>query len=173
MDQERRARMIRAMPKRKFRDLSADETERLCQLNDKLISAEKWIHQRQQQCLSAYYAAGGVKNHRFSDDLIEDVDVEATVMCLLREDHPEYKPDDDNIVAELDASLLFGEPWNEGFSFDELASGAEIPQLAHMRLCWLFHDLLDHVLHRDWDRALSVGGLWIEVKLIQQRIVSW
>ena len=173
MDQERRARMIRTMPERVFQDLDTDEIARLCLLNDKLISAEKWILQRQQQCLSAYYAAGGVKNHRSGDDLIEDVDVEATVGCLLREDHPEYKTDDDNIVAKLDASLLFGDPWSEGFSFDELAGGAEIPRLAHVKLCWLFHDLLDHVLHRDWDRALSVGGLWIEVKLIQQRIVSW
>jgi hypothetical protein len=173
MGKERPAGTIRNMPKRVFRDLNTDEIARLCVLNDKLIGAEKWIHQRQQQCLSAYYAAGGVKNHRFSDDLIEDVEVEATVGCLLRENHPGYNPDDDNIVAKLDAALLFREPWDEGFSFDELAGGASIPHLANVKLCWLFHDLLDHVLHRDWDRALSVGGLWIEVKLIQQRIASW
>jgi hypothetical protein len=161
-----------ARAKRVLADLSADEIARLRLLNDKLIDAERWIHQRAQQCISAYYAAGGKKKHRIDSSSYEDVEIEAKVTCVLREDHPEFSHDD-NIVAELDASTLFIEPFEEGFSFSEFGAAGNMPPLSEIRLCWLFHDLVDHVVHRDWNKALDVGGLWIDVKLAQQLMVSW
>lgn len=130
-------------------------------------------HERAERALTAYYAAGGVRNHRFNDDLLEDVDVDAKVMCILRADHPGSREDEDNIVAELNASMLLIEAWEEGFSFSEFGGAGKLPPLVDVRLCWLFHDLVDHVLHRDWDRVLDIGGVWIDVNLMQQRIVSW
>jgi hypothetical protein len=161
--------------KRELRDLSVDELSRIRELNGKLTEAEHWIRQRAQQSLSAYYAAGGVKRHRFDPQLTEDVEIEAKVTCILRADHTDFKDDDDNIVAELDASVLLIEECAEDFrltNWDELHAGVEHP-LTDVHFCYLFHDLFDHKNRRDWDSTLMVGELWIDVTLIQQRMVSW
>jgi SAM-dependent methyltransferase len=68
--------------------LQADETARLIALDDQLVAAETWIYERARQALTAYYAAGGVKHHRHSNNLIEDVGIEAKVTCVLRAGHP-------------------------------------------------------------------------------------
>ncbi|MGF6635225.1 hypothetical protein [Paraburkholderia sp. MM6662-R1] len=161
--------------KRKLSDLSTDELTAIRALNQQLTDTEYWIHQRAQQCLSAYYAAGGVRRHRFDNELQEDVEVEAKVTCVLRTDHPDFKADNDNIVTELDASILLIEECANDLrltNWDELHAGAEHP-LTDVHFCYLFHDLFDHKNRGDWDRTLMVGGLWIDVTLIQQRLVSW
>jgi hypothetical protein len=53
------------------------------------------------------------------------------------------------------------------------SAAGELPPLVNVRLCALFHDLVHHMLHRDWHRALDIGEIWIDVKLVQQRIVAW
>ncbi|MGF6859276.1 hypothetical protein [Paraburkholderia sp. CI3] len=161
--------------KRKLTDLSTGELSRIRELNQQLTDAEYWIRQRAQQCLSSYYAAGGVRRHRFDNHLQEDVEIEAKVTCVLRAGHPDFKADDDNIVAELDASILLIEECAEDLrltNWDELHAGAEHP-LTDVHFCYLFHDLFDHKNRGDWDRTLMVGGLWIDVTLTQQRMLSW
>jgi hypothetical protein len=161
--------------KRQLVDLNADELSRIRALNQKLSDAEHWIRERAQQCLAAYYKAGGVKNHHVDPHLSEDVEIEAKVACILREDHPDFKADDDNTMAQLDGSFLVLEVCDEDFSmtnWNELGAGDDHP-LTDVHFCYLFHDLFDHILRRDWDRTLAVGGLWIDVSLIQQRMLSW
>lgn len=161
--------------KRQLEDLSAHELSRIRTLNAQLSEAEVWVRQRARQCLAAYYEAGGRKRYRFSESLREDVEVDAKITCLLREDHPDFKVDDDNILAELDASIPLIEGREEDFrltNWNELHAGDDHP-LTDVHFCHLFHDLFDHKFHADWDRILAVGGLWIDVTLIQQRMVSW
>jgi hypothetical protein len=160
--------------KRCLEELSADETARLCLLNDQLSSAEAWVKQRAKQSLTAYYTAGGAKHHRLNNNLVEDVQIEAKVTCVLRAaGHPEFREGSDNIVAELDALALPAEVPEEGFSFADFGAAGELPPLVNVQLCALFHDLVHHMLHRDWHRALDIGEIWIDVKLVQQRIVAW
>ena len=161
--------------KRKLTDLSADELSRIRVLNEKLTDAEHWIRERAQQCLAAYYAAGGVKNHHVDPHLSEDAEIEAKVACILRKDHPDFRVDDDNIVAELNASFLLVEGCEEDLrltNWSELGAVDDHP-LPDVHFCYLFHDLFDHVLRRDWDMTLAVGGLWIDVLLVQQRMLTW
>ena len=79
---------------------------------------------------------------------------------------------DDNIVAELhwgaapDKNELLDHNWNE-FKF---CDGHRLQREHH---CWLFHDLYHHVLSHDWERILDIGGIWIDVHLIQQREICW
>jgi hypothetical protein len=105
----------------------------LCLLNDQLVAAEAWIHQRARQCFEAYYAAVGLKNHRFTGELNEDVEVAANVTCVLRSDHADFDADDDNVVAELDAANLFVDAWLEGFDFAELGGAdGRLPPLSEV-----------------------------------------
>lgn len=94
------------------------------------------------------------------------------VQCVLHEDHPNWKEDDDNIVATL---LL---PWgclqesNPRWNWNEYRNWDEHPLQSEYH-CFLFHDLCDHVLKYDWAALLSIGAIWTDVILIQQRVESW
>jgi len=153
-------------------DLTEAEIARLRLLNQKLVEAEQWILLRRDQCLSDYFKAGGLRDHRYSDGLWEDVETEVVVRCILREDHPDFDEDDDNFVAELHWLDGIYDPsteitnWNK-FQFVE---GHRLQRDHH---CYLFHDLTDHVLGNHWDRILDIGGIWVDVHLIQQRGVYW
>ncbi|GAB7522597.1 hypothetical protein [Paraburkholderia sp. 2C] len=158
--------------KRRLEELSPAEIARLCLLNDRLIEAEAWIHERARQCLSAYYATRNVNRH-IQGRVIENVEIDAKVTCVLQPDHPEFREDNDCIIAELDALTRSIEVIDTQFTFAEFGAPGEQPPLADVRLCYLFHDLIDHKLDRDFDRALHIGELWIDVKLTQQRIIGW
>lgn len=103
----------------------------------KLWAAEEWIRQRHARSLEWYHGAGGLRRH--GDVLLENVETEVAVQCILREDHPGWKKDDDNIVATLllpSACLDEGNPrrnWNEYQHWD----GHPLQGEYH---CWLFHD---------------------------------
>lgn len=155
-------------------DLNAAEVSALAALNAQLADAERWVLKRSEQALQAYYLAGGVKNHQFDERLTEDVEVEAKVVCVLRADHPDSSEDDDNIVATLDATILTFVDESEGPFSDTFGTcRAAVELVREIQPCWLFHDLVSHVLDHDWDSVLSIGGLWIDVSLIQQQMRSW
>ena len=171
------ATKIRArLPKRSGRhsdELSEEEVERLHLLNRKLAEAEAWIRQRRDQCLSDYFRTGGIKDRDYVDGLWEDVEVEIKVACVLREDHPDFDEDDDNIVAELRWTSFVGivdDPVN--YNWNEFQFAPE-HRLSGDHHCYLFRDLCGHVLRCDWDKILSIGGIWIDVHLIQQRGTRW
>jgi hypothetical protein len=158
---------------RRLADMTVRELANLRLLNEKLQQAEHWIHRRAARSLFDYHKAGGLKAARLDEQNFEDVEMDATVCCLLRETHPEFNPNGDNIVARLNAGLLLAAEaelgrgnWNEVWE-------SEPHPLSDMHFCWLFHDLFDHQLKGDWNRMLDVGGLWIEVSLIQQREMYW
>ncbi|PLZ00064.1 hypothetical protein CY652_23000 [Burkholderia sp. WAC0059] len=146
-------------------------------LNRKLAEAEAWIRQRRDRCLADYYRAGGVGGRRgkhcFSDTLWEDVELEVDVTCVLRDDHPDFDEEDDNIVCELDWSSFDGivdDPVNHDWNVFQFEPGHPLGGERH---CWLFHDLVEHVLRFDWDPMLGIGGIWLDVRLIQQWGMSW
>ena len=159
--------------KRRLADMTVRELARLRILNDRLQQAEHWIHRRAARCLFDYHKAGGLKVGTVDAHTVEDVEVDATVCCVLPESHPDFEPDKDNIVATLSAGPLLVEKnelgegnWNEVWEH-------EPHPLSDMRFCWLFHDLFDHQLKGNWDRMLDVGGVWIEVTITQQRDECW
>lgn len=157
---------------REITNLNEDEIARLRLLNAKLEEAQRWIAECVDRCVADYFRSGGLHRHRHSDTLYEDFYVDAEVECVLREDHPDFDEDEDNIVATLSTTWIgTGELWPEGDNWNEFADDAAHP-LKGDRHCWLFHVLYDHKLDRDWEKVLSVGGVWIDVKLVQQRHVK-
>jgi hypothetical protein len=153
-------------------DLTEVEVARLRLLNQKLVEVEQWVLQRRDQCLRDYFKAGGVKDQRYSDELWEDIETKVKVACILRENHPDFNAEDDNIVAQLH--------WLDGI-YDRLTESTnwnafqfhDGHRLQHDHHCYLFHDLSEHVLFNDWDRMLDIGGIWVDVHLIPQRGVYW
>jgi hypothetical protein len=92
---------------------------------------------------------------------------------VLREDYPGFDEDDDNIVAELRWMSFDGivdDPATHNWNEFQCQPAHRLSGDHH---CWLFHDLYDHVLHCEWDKSLSIGGIWIDVHLIQQREMRW
>jgi hypothetical protein len=158
---------------RRLADMTVRELANLRLLNEKLQQAEHWIHRRGARCLFDYHKSGGLKAGRLDEQTFEDVEVDATVACVLRETHPDFNPNEDNIVAKLNASLLLVAEAELGRGNWNEVRESEPHPLSDMQFCWLFHDLYDHQLKRDWNRMLDVGGLWIEVSLIQQRNMCW
>lgn len=165
-----------ALPEHSRRDineLTEEEIERLRLHNRKLAEAEAWIRQRRDRCLADYYRAGGVggcgRKHCYSDELWEGVEIEVEVARVLREDHPDFDEDDENIVAELNwmpFARTVDNPENRNWNAFQFHPGHRLAGDHH---CRLFQDLYDHRLHCDWDRVLGIGTVWIDVHLIQQR----
>jgi hypothetical protein len=157
----------------KLRSLSNEELSALRLLNDKLREAETWVAKRAAQCVADYQNAGGLTRTQLDPQTFEDFCIEAKVRCLLSEAHPNFDPNEDNFVATLDAThVIRGDVEMATFNFDEVRDARPHP-LDDMHFCFLFHDLYDHTFRGDWDKTLSVGGLWVDVELVQQRIVTW
>lgn len=157
------------MPAERFSSLPREERERLRLLNEKLQATEAWIRQRHARSLEWCHGTGDFPC--IGNALREDVETEVQVWCILRKDHPGWRQDDDNVVAKLllaEGGLKANpqQNWNEYRNWD----GHPLQCEFH---CWLFHDLADHVLKYDWDALLSIGEIWTDVALIQQRIESW
>jgi hypothetical protein len=92
---------------------------------------------------------------------------------VLREDYPGFDEDDDNIVAELGWMSFDGivdDPATRNWNKFQCQPTHRLSGDHH---CWLFHDLYDHLLYCEWDKILSIGGIWIDVHLIQQREMRW
>jgi hypothetical protein len=172
---EHRGKQMAGSPsnRRRLADMTVHELARLRLLNDKLLQTENWIHRRATRCLFDYHNAGGLMRARPDAHTYEDVELDATVTCILRETHPEYKSDEDNVVAKLNAGLLLNNEdvlgnwnWNEVWE-------QEPHPLSDMHFCWLFHDLFDHQLKGNWDRMVDIGGVRVEVMMAQQREEYW
>jgi hypothetical protein len=164
------------MKKRAFEDLHEEEIDRLYILNQKLIEAEEWILARGKQCLADYLGSGGKLNHLNDDSSFEDAELEAVVRFILKDDHPDFMEDDDNFVTMLRWNLLpeigpVSKRRIRGRRYDWTFSKILFrkSRLDEFRHCRLFRDLYDHALAWDWDRMLSIGGLWIDVILTQKR----
>lgn len=155
-----------------FALLTFEERESLRLLNKKLWATEEWIRYRHARSLECYYGAGGLRRHRHSDALLEDVETEVVVQCVLREDHPDWKEDDDNAVATLLMPYGCLREHNPRLNWNEFRNWDAHP-LQDEYHCFLFHDLCDHVLEYDWEKLLSIGGIWTDVILIQQRAERW
>lgn len=153
-------------------DFSAQEIAKLSELNDWLRQTEDFIVKQSRGSYSAYIRSGGAKQHAHSAELYEDVEIDSTIHCAIGRKHPDYSTEGANVVATLDDSFI-----EDNGLFDETfraknwwESGSRMPDA--FRHCWLFHDLYDH--HSPgWDKILSIGQIWADVHLIQQRIATW
>jgi hypothetical protein len=159
-------------PPGQLSDFNGQEHGRLRTLNKQIEQAEQWIYRRSSDILTAYSLAAAQTRHADSGRLDEDVNLTATLLFLVREDHPEFRPDGDNILARIDIPIL---PPASGDEQSTHPSPGSIsgPNQRSGEWSSLLLNLYDLVLHRDMAKLLSIGALCINVALVQQQIRSW
>jgi len=170
----RQRRKRKMQDKRLPTDLGIDLNERDCRrlrlLNDELAQAEQWITRRSSEMVAAYGLA--TAQTRQTDRLDEDVELIATVLFLLRKDHPDFDHGRQGVVTRIDIPILPA-PLRED---DVHCSGARTAWPFRDRRenwCPLFLDLYERALRKDVAKALSIGTLCIDIALIQQQLRSW
>lgn len=151
-------------------DLNEQDCNRLRLLNDELMLAEKWIAQRSSEMVAAYGLATAQTRH--TDRLDEDVELIATVLFLLRKDHPDFDHGRHGVVAQIDIPIL-----PAALRADNVhCSGARTAwpfRESRENCCALFLELYERALLKDAAKVLSIGTLCIDIALIQQQLRSW
>lgn len=151
-------------------ELNKQDTNHLRLLNDELALAEKWITQRSSEMVAAYGLATAQSRH--TDRLDEDVELIATLLFLLRKDHPDCDRGRHGVVTRIDIPILPPTPCGD----DVECSGPRTTwPFRHRRGNWcpLFVDLYERALRKDMAKVLSIGRVCIDIALIQQQLRSW
>ncbi|MFM0210067.1 hypothetical protein PQQ96_21935 [Paraburkholderia sediminicola] len=156
----------------RWADLSKQEYDRLLALNEQIEQAQRWLYQRSRDMVAAYSLAAAQARHADNGSLDEDVNLIATVLFLMREDHPSFLTESDNIVARIDIPILPRASFNESSSCPDLSN---VSDPVRSRSDWnpLLLNLYERVLQRDTAKLLSIGALCIDVALIEQQLRSW
>lgn len=149
---------------------SVEESKQLHDLNAWLIKTEDFVIRHSRSAYKGYLGYGGKERAQISDDVYEDVEIESEITYAFGDKHPGFDEQGDNVIAQIfelyiEGSGLFDKEFRE---MDHREEGG--PE--GFKHCWLFHDLTDHH-DLSWDDTLSVGQIWTDVHLIQQRIVQW
>ena len=157
---------------RAFENLSKQEYDRLLTLNDQIDQAEHWIYRRSHDMVTAYSLASVRARHAGNGALDEDVNLTATLLFLVRDDHPSFLPARDNILARIDIPILPATSTDENVPYPDLST---VSDSAQRRSDWnpILVKLFEHALQRDTAKLLSVGALCINVALIEQQLRSW
>lgn len=155
-------------------DLSEADIETLLQLNQRLIDLESFLVNRaakQSELLEPRVAD--------AHDPIYDYEIEAQLDFILREDDPDYDPDDDCILTSrhFDIKRLDGERGIGDTEDHREPIRLFLRALGQNRHCYLFHDLYDHGYGVE-QTALSlrdcarVGEIWVDIQSTEQVALS-
>jgi len=155
-----------------FGNLSKQEYDRLLMLNEQIEQAEQWLYRRSRDMVTAYSLAVAQARHVGNGKLDEDVNLNATVLFLVREDHPAFLPKSDNILARINIPILPAIGTGKNSPYPDLGT---VSDSAQRRSEWnpLLLNLYERVLQRDTVKLLSIGALCIDVALIEQQLRSW
>ena len=153
-------------------NLSKLEYDRLLTLNEQVEQAEQWIYRRSRDMVTAYSLAAAQARHADNGKLDEDVNLAATMLFLVREDHPAFLPELDNILARIDIPILPATNTDERSTYPKRSTTSDGVQ---RRSDWhpLLLSVYEQVLQRDTAKLLSIGALCIDVALIEQQLRSW
>ncbi|WMY09542.1 hypothetical protein [Paraburkholderia phenoliruptrix] len=151
-------------------DFNEQDCSRLRLLNDELARAEQWITRRSSEMVAAYGLATAQTRH--TDQLDEDVELIATVLFLLRSDHPDFVPGRHGVVARIDIPILPATLREDDVHCDGTRTVWPFRDRSD-NWCPLFLDLYERALRKDTAKVLSIGTLCIDIALIQQQLRSW
>jgi len=156
----------------RWANLSKQEYDQVITLNEQIEQAEQWLYRRSRDMVTTYSLAAAQARHADNGDLDEDVNLIATLLFLLREDHPAFLPEGDNILARIDIPILPKTSTDENSPYPDLTT---ISDSAQRRSDWnpLLLNLYERVLQQDTAKLLSIGALCIDVALIEQQLRSW
>ncbi|WP_153141883.1 hypothetical protein [Paraburkholderia agricolaris] len=155
-----------------FANLSKQEYDGLAALNEQIERAEQWIYRRSRDMVTAYSLAAAQSRRNNNGKLDEDVSLIGTVLFLIRDDHPAFLPEHDNILARIDIPILPATSVEKNSSHPAPRTGSDLAQRHSDWNALLLH-LYERVLQRDTAKLLSIGALCIDVALIEQQLRSW
>jgi len=155
-------------------NLSFETIERIHRLNACLAKSAKWVEKRARRTQAAYFAGGGKTCWGQQGELREDYELEAVVKCSLGSDDPAFNPNDEygNIIAATTTNLKHKLP-NDSDALmwstrcDDY--GRYSDALKKTQLCYLFHEIWEHILHYDLESILKIGEVEINLVLWRQR----
>lgn len=153
-------------------NLSKLEYNRLLTLNEQIDQAEQWIYRRSRDMVTTYSLAVAQSRHADNGTLDEDLNLIATVLFLMHEDHPSFLAGRDNIVARIDIPILPATSAEKQSTYPDMIWTSDLVQC---RSNWnpLLLNLYENTLQRDTTKLLSIGALCIDVALIEQQLRSW
>ncbi|BEU21239.1 hypothetical protein [Paraburkholderia terrae] len=151
-------------------DLSERDCNRLRLLNDEMAQAEQWISRRSSEMVAAYGLATAQIRHTARLD--EDVELIATVLFLLRKDHPDFAPGRHRVVTRIDIPILPATLRESDANGNGTRTARPFPDRGE-DWCPLFLELYERALQKDAAKLLSIGTLCIDIALIQQQLRSW
>lgn len=156
----------------RWTNLSKHEYNQLITLNEQIEQAEQWLYRRSRDMVTAYSLASAQARHADTGKLDEGVNLIATLLFLVREDHPAFLPERDNILARIDIPILPATSADKNSPYPDLSTVSDSAQRSSD---WnpLLLNLYERVLQQDTAKLLSIGALCINVALIEQQLRSW
>ena len=151
-------------------DVRKLELNRFSMLNEQLVQAEQWIDRRSREMVAAYGLAAAQGRH--GERIDEDVELVATVLFLLREDHPDFLQGQHNVVTRIDIPILPATNQRENVSRNDIRTASPFPDVS-VKWCSMFLNLYERALQGDTVKLLSIGALCINVAFVQQQLRSW
>lgn len=149
---------------------SEQDCSRLRLLNDELAQVEQWITRRSSEMVAAYGLATAQTRH--TDRLDEDVELIATVLFLIRKDHPDFEPGRHRVVTRIDIPILPATLREDDVHCNSTRTAWPFRDRRE-NWCQLFLELYERALQKDTAKVLSIGTLCIDIALIQQQLRSW
>lgn len=148
-------------------DVDSAEVPRLLALNQRLKDITTHLHEVVSDVTPKMEA-------KLADptDPMYDYEIEIIIDYYLRDDDPDYREDDDNILTTRNT-------WFHDFEevpdlqYDWAESCFNFPELRAEPHCWLFHDLYDHDYGAESPKlsledCLRVGKVFVDVQVWQQ-----
>ena len=107
-----------------------------------------------------------------AEDRLHDYEIELKLFFYLKETHPDFKEDDDNIITIIHeyfkgiASDSKNFPWRWSDNHNEFKGWANHP-LRDEHHCWWLHCLYDHN-YLEISDILSIGDIWSDINVSYQ-----
>ena len=145
-------------------ELTTADIQALQNFNDQLAILEKKIIKE----VKALKESGRRRLDKTDEDFVTCFRVEIEIEYFIGEDDPAYNDERDNCIARSkrvgdDIMDYEDQDWND-------MRNAELP-LAHLKLCWLFHDLYDHA-NLSWKNILRIRWVYTHIIVYHGNNVS-
>ncbi|MFP4333512.1 MAG: hypothetical protein ACLFQJ_09440 [Campylobacterales bacterium] len=113
-----------------------------------------------------------IKRVEDKEDILEDYELEIQVCFYLKEDHSNYKEDEDNIITtlvEYEKKISKNQErynWLYKNNHNEYTGRPNCP-ISKEYHCWWYHCLYDHN-DLTVEELLSIGTIWCDIKVAYQ-----
>lgn len=134
-----------------------DELRSLRSMNERLIRLENEIRSRTRKIEDQL--------KKEEDKWLTDYELYYEFDFYLREDYPDYREDDENILT---CSRTHGVSLDKNGSLNHNDLPGDHP-LGNDRHCSLFHHLYDHT-PLSWDDILRIGSVWVDIIVQYQHL---